>query len=162
MEVTTQSMSPKDLFLTALTTEEQKWKLTEKNIVTGNTVIDELANLVNTYGLKSAQFYENHLNAPKSLSYILKTYTGMDFEQWCMQYTLLMAKELLIETDYTLNAIARRIGFSGGSTFSKWFIRIEKQCPSIWRLKEKQKSTQYDKNILAQTKKGMERPKQYT
>ena len=162
MELNKQNLSPENLFLTALTKEEQQWKESEKNIITGNTVIDALAELVNTYGLKSTQFYEEHLNAPKSLSQILKAYTGMDCKQWCTQYTRLMVKELLVETDYTLDTIAKRVGFSGGTTFTKWFRRIEKQSPSSWRVKAKQKSEQYEKILLAQTKKEQEHPKQYS
>ena len=162
MEASTQNMNPENLFLTALTKEEQQWKESEKNIITGNTVIDALAELVNTYGLKSTQFYEQHLNTQKSLSRILKTYTGMDCKQWCTQYTRLMAKELLVETDYTLDTIAKRVGFSGGTTFTKWFTRIEKQSPSSWRVKAKHKNEQYEKILLAQTKKEQERPKQYS
>ena len=160
MELNKQNLRPENLFLTALTKEEQQWKESEKNIITGNTVIDALADLVNTYGLKPPLFYEQHLNAPKSLSHILKTYTGMDFKQWCTQYTRLMVKELLVETDYTLNTIAKRVGFSGGTTFSKWFIRIEKQSPSNWRAKAKQKSKQYDKILLAKIKKETLSPTQ--
>ncbi len=63
-----------------------------------------------------------------------------------------MAKEVLLETDYSLDEVGKRLGFNGISAFSKWFSRIEKIAPSMWRRAAKREQAEQDKVLLEQVK----------
>ena len=134
-------LTPKNLFVTALNVEELKIRVgdeaaerVKRNKTSGNEFIDVLARLMNANMIHSVRFYEDKMGlGTGDMNKFLRLYSGMPFKEWCNEYLLLAAKELLLETDYELAVIGRRIGFSGIHTFSQWFIRISGEAPSGWR-----------------------------
>ncbi len=154
---------PKDVFITTLRPEEQKWIIKDKqmgnNRPSGNSLMDKLAGLINVHGMKTAKVYDKMFGAKAgNLQHLVRLVSGLSFTQWRDQYIVLATKELLVETDYKLDEIAKRLGFSGINSFSKWYIRIEKESPSTWRYFAKRKRQQQERELFVQLKKQTERP----
>ncbi len=162
MELEIKKITPKDIFITALESDAQKWRLPDgeegKNRLSGNELIDKLADLINTYGMNTTKFYETQIGLGGGLSHLVRLYSGMEFKQWRNEYIMLAAKELLVETKYTLAQVGQRLGFSGIYTFSRWFIRMEKTSASKWRRMARHEMENHEKRMFIEFKKGMERP----
>ncbi len=159
MEFNIKKTTPKELFITILNTDEQNWKAESKNKPSGNDFIDKLMELLSIYGNKTAKFYEKELNIESGgLNHIVFMFSEIDFKAFRNEYLILASKELLIETDYSLQKIGKRLGFSGISTFSRWFIQNEKKYPSSWRSLAKRKAKIIDKKLLSEIKKDKQRP----
>ncbi len=163
MEQTYQKITPEKLFITILKQEEQKWKqeegLYQKNHTSGNECMDKLAELVSLYGMQPTKFYEKMLKLKQGvLHHIVFSYSGLSFIDWRNNYLMLASKELLSDTNYPIDVIAKRLKFSGITTFSKWFIRLEKQFPSKWRKSAKLKLKNKEKELLLMAKKDTQKP----
>lgn len=161
MSLYANKITPADVFITILDHAEQAWRAAEgpqpplhKNRPSGNEFIDRLAELMSQHKKKTVRFYEEAmgLNAGSMHEFIL-LYSGMPFKDWHNQYLALAAKELLTETDYDLDEIGRRLGFSGINTFSQWFIRNEKIPPARWRRFAKRRQEREDAELLLKAKK---------
>ena len=142
MALNMKKITPKDVFLTNLSYEEHVCKGTigktpvelKYNQLTGNKMIDELAELMAVYRARTASFYEKSMGIKAGgLNHFMMLYTGMNFQEWRNEYFLLMAKELLLETDYTTKKVGKRLGYSGDTTFRQWFIKVDGDSPAKWR-----------------------------
>lgn len=153
MEISFENVSPEAVFITTLESEELKKakKLNQitKNRLSGNSFIDEFANLFSIHKKKTIGFYEKQMKLPpNSLTVLFLLHSKISFKEWSNKYLLLCAKELLLDTNYTLDEIGKRLGFASISSFSKWFIRQENQVPSKWRDVLKEKKMLQDKELM--------------
>ncbi len=153
MELNVKKVNPKDVFESALTKEEQKWRTYvninipyQRNKPSGNEFIDALADLISLNMLRTSSFYERLMGLKTgALRYFMSVNSDLDFSTWRNQYVLLAAKELLAETDCSLTEIGKRLGFSGANTFSRWFIKVCGEKPSWWRYMAKHRKEQKEK-----------------
>ncbi len=163
MEFFDKKITPKDVFVTALNAEElnnyvgtEAAELVKRNKPSGNEFIDALAQLINANMIHSVYFYEKKMgvNAGGIFRFCL-LYSGMTFKEWSNEYLLLAAKELLLETDCKLEVVGRRIGFSGISAFSQWFICLNKEAPSVWRRNAKRQRDKEDAELFLKFKREL-------
>ncbi len=116
--------------------------------------MDQIAHLLSIHQMKGTQFYEKILGVPQgTLHRIMPLYSGLSFKEWRNQYVMLSAKEWLVETDYKLDVIGKRLGFSGVHSFSKWFIRTEKDLPIYWRQRTQNARKRQEAEQVLQWKK---------
>ena len=156
MELYIKKITPEDVFITTLELDEQKWRgngvegaSIQKNRLSGNEFIDAIARLLSIYMMRPVGFYEKEmgLRAGVANQFILM-YSGCTFREWSNGYIILAAKELLIQTDYNLETIGHRLGFSGISTFSRWFRNTEKETASNWRRIAKDRQAKENEELI--------------
>ncbi len=160
MENSFKKILPKDVFITALSKEEQNYTpqtnsegVILRNRPSGNEVIDLFAQLINHYGMRTSKFYEKQMGLAQGvLNGFVVSYSGMELKTWKNKYIMLCAKELLLDTNYTLDEVGKRLGFSGIKTFSAWFIRTEDEYPSYWRIMAKNKKQRQEKELFKEWK----------
>lgn len=154
--------TPQDVFITALSAKEQKEILykpddaiTSKNRITGNEFIDQFAHCMSINMMNKVGFYERELGLKAGVLYkIIPSFSGITQGEWCDQYILLAAKELLTVTEYDLRTIALRLGFASYKSFSRWFVRLTNEGPSICRKRAVRLRKREDTKLLQQIKKG--------
>lgn len=154
MSLSEKRIVPKDVFLTIFDAEEQKYSQTAKNRLSGNEIVDKLAELLSVHGMMSPRRYAKKMGIKNEmLNHFLMLCSGLTFRQWRNEYLILGAKELLIETDLSLDQVGKRLGFTGQSAFGKWFTRIVKDAPSRWRRVAKLEAKKEDEKLLIEAKK---------
>lgn len=158
MEKVFKQIKPIDVFITNIEAGILNWRSDEvkviKNRTTGNELIDKVAELLSIHHMRSTQFYEKALGMRQGTLYpMMLLYSGLSFREWRNQYIMLSAKEWLTETDYKLDVIGKRLGFSSIHTFSKWFIRTEDIAPIYWRKYAKEMRRKQDAEHALQWKK---------
>lgn len=74
-------------------------------------------------------------------SLLFKQYTGRNFVSYLQEIRIEEAQQLLLETDWKVNEIGRKVGFSD----DKHFLKVFKSCvgvsPSEWRKSRRQQSS---------------------
>ena len=161
MEKGYKKVTPKDVFITATKADELKWRVDNgavmKNRPSGNEFMDKMVHLMSIYMMQKTCFYEKELGLERGgLNQMTVLYSGMSFRDWRNQYVMLAAKELLVVTDAGLNDIGKRLGFSGISTFSRWFSRLENYQPIYWRQSAKHHRQQEDDKAFLEWKRAQE------
>lgn len=58
---------------------------------------------------------------------------GTSYSKMAAEARLVMACHLLVESDQSISSIARRVGYSEASSFSRIFVRLMKISPMIYR-----------------------------
>ena len=161
MESYVKKITPKDVFVTTLDSKEYNFidvssseiVAINKNRPSGNEFMDKLAELLSLYKMRKVHFYEERMGIKQgTLSHFTKIYSGMMFSEWRNQYIMLAAKELLLETNDELQKVGQRLGFSGISTFSRWFVKNQNESPSDWRRRAKRQQAKQDKELLLKIK----------
>ena len=165
METTlqTKKITPQDVFVTILEGDdlikrfgEEAVKTMKRNRPSGIGFVDQLADLINHHKNKSTRFYEQQMNLPLySIRSFMLVYTGMGFKQWLDKYLALAARELLIETDLSLDAIGKRLGYSGANSFCSWYVKVEGVGPSDRRRWDRTKQAKQDAELLLKTKQKL-------
>ena len=153
-------ISPADVFVTILEGDELIKCFGDvaapgikRNRPSGVEFIDQLADLISHYKKNTTRFYEKQMGLhPNSIHSFMLLYTGMGFKQWLDQYLLLAAKELFLQTDYKLDAVAKRLGYSGISSFSYWYRKLAKEWPSDRRYWDRNKQAKLDAELLTKIK----------
>jgi len=67
----------------------------------------------------------------------MKQYAGITPWQYIQHLRIEKAKELLVNTDYTLSSIAGTIGYNDLSVFYKAFRKLTGMAPGEWRMKKR-------------------------
>jgi AraC-like DNA-binding protein len=75
---------------------------------------------------------------PGYLTTLVRRKTGRTVQQWINERRMIQARELLIETDLTVEAIATQAGFGNASYFIKQFKRSHGIAPAGWRQSKRQ------------------------
>lgn len=70
--------------------------------------------------------------SPRSLQRHLMS-MGTSYSKMAAEARLVMACHLLVESDQSISSIARRVGYSEASSFSRIFVRLMKISPMIYR-----------------------------
>lgn len=133
---------PKDIYISILqkeTTEEQLWlginpsRPGRKS--SGCFFFDAFVDLMHEkLRHEPASVYAKHLDVEtRHLHAIMYAFTGMSFVEWQRQYLLLMAKELLRDTDMSCLEIACFMHFGSNTAFSQWLVPLLGDYPSEWR-----------------------------
>lgn len=73
---------------------------------------------------------------PKYLSAIIKETTGRPASAWIDDYTVVEARELLTNSDETIQQISYDLGFSSPSHFAKFFRDRTGQKPKEARISD--------------------------
>ena len=63
----------------------------------------------------------------------MKQYTGKTLNQYIINYRILMSKDLLITTNYSISQIAEMVGFNYTSHFLSAFRKITDTTPHKYR-----------------------------
>lgn len=86
----------------------------------------------------------NHCGVDRAyLSKIFKHATGYTLQEYLIQFRIKRAKQLLEETDVSIQHVSFSVGYNDAFTFSKVFKRQTGYSPSDWR---KQKKNTLNKN----------------
>lgn len=72
---------------------------------------------------------------PFKLKILFKKYYGISVFQFSRQQRIDRAKELLVQTNYTLQTIADMVGYTEGNNFQVAFKTCEGCTPGEWRKK---------------------------
>ena len=72
-------------------------------------------------------YNENYINT------IMKQYTGKTLNQYIINYRILMSKDLLITTNYSISQISEMVGFNYTSHFLSAFRKITDTTPHKYR-----------------------------
>lgn len=72
-------------------------------------------------------YHENYINT------IMKQYTGKTLNQYIINYRILMSKDLLITTNYSISQISEMVGFNYTSHFLSAFKKITDTTPHKYR-----------------------------
>ena len=72
---------------------------------------------------------------PQYMMRLFKKITGMSILEYVTAYRVNGAKELLLKTDWSLEAIAEKVGYYSAGYFIKVFKRTEKMTPGEYRKK---------------------------
>lgn len=93
-----------------------------------------LANLDNPIRIRSARAYAERLNLnPNYLNGLVKKHTGQPISTLIKQRLVEESKALLIQTDWTLQAISQIIGFADQPNFSQFFKKYVGVTPTEFR-----------------------------
>ena len=86
---------------------------------------------------RKVEFYARLMNiTPKYLSAIIKETTGRPASAWIDDYTVVEARELLTNSDETIQQISYDLGFSSPSHFAKFFRDRTGQKPKEARISD--------------------------
>lgn len=81
-----------------------------------------------------AQYFAEKLNLhPNYLNSVIKSKTGRTVNDWISRQTLTVAKNLLLNTSYSLKEITFKLGFSEPTHFSRFFKKHTQLSPSSFR-----------------------------
>lgn len=93
--------------------------------------------------------YENDINLngiagkfdinPSYLSTVFKKHTGKNFSDYIAEIKINKAKQLLLYTDYKVNAICEKLGFTDYRQFVRTFKRIVGKTPLEYKRQESEK-----------------------
>jgi len=70
---------------------------------------------------------------PFTLKKVFKKYYGISVFQFSRQQRIDRAKELLLQTNYTLQTIGEMVGYSEGNNFQVAFKGVVGRTPGEWR-----------------------------
>jgi transcriptional regulator GlxA family with amidase domain len=76
---------------------------------------------------KAANLSEDHL------AHVFRDATGLSVKDYVTRLRMTIARRLLTETTDTVEAIATRVGFADGSTFSRTFKNVGGMAPGEFR-----------------------------
>ena len=141
MEHTYKKILPEDVFLSVFerkATEQELWQgypaVIKGNRLTGCHFMNCFAGLMHQYMHFPIESYAKILGLKKDgLSQTLFTLSGITAVEWRERYVMLAAREILQKTDWSIQQVGERLGFRAGTTFSRYFAKHEKVCPSWWR-----------------------------
>lgn len=68
----------------------------------------------------------------KTLQRAFKKYYGINIFSFQVKLRMEHARELLMRGDKSVKQVARLVGYSGQSSFSRMFIRYYGTAPSVW------------------------------
>ncbi|MBN2533424.1 MAG: response regulator transcription factor [Spirochaetales bacterium] len=75
--------------------------------------------------------------SPKYISRLFKESTGISFHEYKLRLRMEKAKELLDNSDLTVNEIAYKTGYQNTESFVRIFKKLQECTPSEYRLREK-------------------------
>lgn len=141
MEEIYKKILPEDIFITIFDrepTEEELWTGISRKYPghkdSGNDFIDLFAGLIRRYGRKSTPFYAKRMGMKRmELNMAIHAMAGISSNEWINRYLMLAAKDLLAHSDFEISEIAKRLGFSQLSVFTKMFIERCKMPPREYR-----------------------------
>lgn len=141
MEEIYKKILPEDIFITFFKrepTEEELWTGASRKYIghydSGNNFIDLFAGLIRRYGRKGTPFYAKRMGMKGvELNMAIHAMSGISSNEWINRYLMLAAKDLLAHSDYEISKIAKWLGFSQLSVFSKMFIERCKMQPREYR-----------------------------
>ncbi|MEA5542367.1 response regulator [Limnoraphis robusta Tam1] len=84
-----------------------------------------------------AEVAENAGYSPAYLTSQVGSLTGKTVNRWIIERRMKAARALLKETCYTVEQIARRIGYQSSCHFSRQFRKYHGVAPQIWRNQQK-------------------------
>lgn len=83
---------------------------------------------------KNVGFYaENQFTSPKTLNSSIRKIVDKSAKQFINEYIILLAKRMLINSDFSQKEIAYILGFDEPTNFTKFFKNIEKVSPSVFQ-----------------------------
>jgi len=83
-------------------------------------------------------FYAEKQNiSAKTLNLAIRKIVDKSAKQFISEYIVLLAKRLLINSNFTSSEIAYQLGFDEPTNFTKFFKKIEKKSPNMFRKEHK-------------------------
>jgi two-component system, response regulator YesN len=106
-----------------------------------NILIEEVKRfLKDNYGDNNLSLYsvsEKFSITESYLSFYFKEQTGINFSNYLENLRMQRAKDLLLNTDKTIQVISQEIGYNSDKTFRRVFQKIESISPSNYRIENK-------------------------
>ena len=98
---------------------------------TGVELLDHLLKNIYTYGLRTSEFHANKLGIDSfELWYATLALTGMNYSEFAIKCTLIMANDLITRKTKNMQAVAKRLGFESYSGFYRFLKRHAKRTPT--------------------------------
>lgn len=143
MEEKYKKIVPEDIFITIFNrepTEAELWTGVSRkypgHYESGNDFIDLFAGLIRCYGRKATPFYARRMGVKeRELNMAIYAMSGISSNEWINRYLMLAAKDLLAHSDLNISEIAKQLGFSQLSVFTKMFTERCKMPPGEYRRK---------------------------
>lgn len=145
MEEKYKKILPEDIFITIIKrepTEAELWMGASRECPghrkSGNDFMDLFAGLVRRYRHQRPQFYAKRMGVTgMELNMAIHAMSGICATEWISRYLMLAAKEILVDTNYSISEIAGILKISQLSVFTKMFTERCKMPPSEYRLRNK-------------------------
>jgi hypothetical protein len=126
-------VKPHEVLITILDSEPSEADMwTGKTVIaghraSGNSFIDHFALMLRKTGYADTTVYARLMGLPtRVLSYTILALSGMSAKEWASEYIDLAVCELLGKTTMEICEVARRMGFSSGTTLDFFFKRMHK------------------------------------
>jgi YesN/AraC family two-component response regulator len=101
-----------------------------------NPVVGQALEVIRTYFREAIGLAEISAMlgyTPTYLTTLMQRETGRTVQQWIIHERLQLSKQLLAQTDWSLNRIAIEVGYSNQTHFGRQFKQSLGQTPSAWR-----------------------------
>ena len=108
------------------------------NKISGVEFMDLFAHLVWEHPTASAGYYAHKMGLGiRDFATIIRIYSGLTALQWRDRYFMPGIYEMLMETNYNVSDVAKKLGFSSIEVFNKYFTRHNKCSPKAWRYRQR-------------------------
>lgn len=125
------------IFIHLLNDKKRQILNKDQNITIDNEQNDKLYSYIKKHyrrPIKLEEMADLFSMSVSSFNRIMKAQTGNTFVTFLNEYRLGMSARRLLETDYAIEYIAHRCGFSNLSNFNKMFKRVYKTSPQQYRI----------------------------
>lgn len=85
------------------------------------------------YGFSMDELAAAFNYAPKYMGQIFKMRTGKTVKEYCNRLKIDQAKQLLVDTDMSVESIAVRVGFNSMTYFDRVFRKLTQMSPQVYR-----------------------------
>lgn len=87
--------------------------------------------------------------APAHLAAVVKQETGRTVVEWITHARMAFARQLLLRSDATVEAVAERVGFASASHFHRTFRRLHAVTPTRWRTLHRDRGDTRGRRVVA-------------
>lgn len=87
--------------------------------------------------------------APAHLAAVVKRETGRTVVEWITHARMAFARQLLLRSDATVEAVAERVGFASASHFHRTFRRLHAMTPTRWRTLHRDRGDTRGRRVVA-------------
>ncbi len=142
MDFTFKKVLPEEVFVSIGTAHQPEIRGNEgselppqcANKISGVEFMDVFARLLWHYPFADIKFYAGRMNLSGStLSCMVLALSGITAVEWRDRYVNMAARELLEHGMTSISDVAKRLGFTSISAFSRYFSQHNHKSPKQWR-----------------------------
>ncbi len=97
---------------------------------TSNDFMNIFITIIHTKGNYPSTWIAQYMGIKKlELQYAIPAMTGLSVAEWKERYLILMANDLVKNTELPMNKVAKRLGFASQEGFNRFYKRMTKKQP---------------------------------